>query len=1022
MALALQFHNEPESELSIPLGRDIETQEPFSITTGERKQGMIVVGATGSGKTTLITQIACHVINMGESLVYISPEDDGFNALLPLLDEKRMRNVALLDFTGGNRFAVLNPLAASDEGMTLSIFKKLWEIGPQTPYLENTLKAVIHIARRCGLTLWEIPELLRSKQLRDRCLEKIPRTLETSWLAWFWEVDWTGHSEQFRRERSDTIFNKIEQLLISPVVSPCISQEGRTSVDFRKIIEEKRVLFLKLSPSQLGGPENVRFLINFLLAELKTAIFSFADREPYERTVCTFLCDEWQRFLTPDFEDLLLQGRKFGFAPALASQVLPDRESGLQQIVEQVVNKVGFRQGLSDAKTFAWSVAKEPPVEYEEKERKEVVTKPLHWYVLSGRSYPREHEAVMQIFKEYEEEARQSNATIREGGSSGGKVIEGRRGTIIRSGFSSSWSNKGQVEQAKDIVEAVNGFLYQVMVRKPGELRPVAPAAMILYLAQKKQLPCYEYPPRYAYPRDYCSWFAGDTIPEEMQKAYAFLFLAGSMQELQQAAFPAYGLAVRNALKQVWNIEDGEIDRIINKCKPSFENLILEVRRMCDALEAFPIMDRSGVQEKVEARPRQIYDVVNDVTLKLVGLRNATAYVCLGARGEQGKAVIETFPLTPIPAHEEKRLQSLRRKQAEENGAAYTTAREDIVRNIQKRRIRLSLPPVALWGETIEKKHEPEIEKPPGHIQNEQPQKIVPNERREKKEAAQRKPAPPVPAISALTFEENYLVLLHRWYYLNLDHLTRLLCKKPTDRNHMRERINKLIDAGWVATSEWKEAGKPGKAEKVYSLTDAGVKQAQAEYGVKPSGSRAMALTQHTLLVNDALITLCLLPKVAQGITLTGLLHERYFKANSIKLANGGGLEPDGLVRFSLPAGPLALYVEMDLGHEQREYWQQEKMRKYLLALERGLLGTDRLAIAVCQPGGSIKSLMKWTEEVLENQRDYGQVFYLTDKSPLALTPLEFTTGAHWHQPFSTTATALIQIVKMLQIDMHTRL
>ena len=84
----------------------------------------------------------------------------------------------------------------------------------------------------------------------------------------------------------------------------------------------------------------------------------------------------------------------------------------------------------------------------------------------------------------------------------------------------------------------------------------------------------------------------------------------------------------------------------------------------------------------------------------------------------------------------------------------------------------------------------------------------------------------------------------------------------------------------------------------------------------------------------------------------------------------------------------------------------QNKLNKYIQALEKGLLGSDRIAIAVCHSGGSI---VEWTEEVLLNHKEYAPLVYLTDVDSLTLTSLEFCTNAIWRKPLSTDLAPLLQ-------------
>ncbi len=407
-----------------------------------------------------------------------------------------------------------------------------------------------------------------------------------------------------------------------------------------------------------------------------------------------------------------------------------------------------------------------------------------------------------------------------------------------------------------------------------------------------------------------------------------------------------------------------KVDQIIATGKESFEAIIRLVRSVAQSLSRLPIYDKGAIVEEGETVKRTAADLVKEMEVTLSRLDYATAMVFIGSKGKEVKPCIRTYPLAPVELDAPGRL--LREVQARENAQEYTTDRAEVEK---KRNKQSSVPKV-------------------------EPSKATPV-------------MPTTSNPTSIVFDDNYPLLLFHWHFLSLDNIIRLLGKKPTDRNHIRERLKKLVVAGWLAETDWKEKGKAGKAKKIYSLAEDGLKHVEAEYELK-SGSRKMGLTEHTLIVSNALVQFASLPRFVPEITLVGFTHERTFKAKAIKL-DQGGLEPDGLVRYTLAHpygnGQLNLYYENDRGFEGKDVWQN-KLGKYILALEKGLLGQDRIAIAVCHSGGSI---VEWTEEALSNHKEYAPLVYLTDVDPLTFTPLEFCTNAIWRKPLSTDLAPLLQ-------------
>lgn len=60
----------------IPIGSDLTTEEPVYLTTREVNQHVLVAGATGEGKTTLMTTMIRHAMVHGRPIVIIDPKGD----------------------------------------------------------------------------------------------------------------------------------------------------------------------------------------------------------------------------------------------------------------------------------------------------------------------------------------------------------------------------------------------------------------------------------------------------------------------------------------------------------------------------------------------------------------------------------------------------------------------------------------------------------------------------------------------------------------------------------------------------------------------------------------------------------------------------------------------------------------------------------------------------------------------------------------------------------------------------------
>src|SRR5260221_12046834 len=167
-----------------------------------------------------------------------------------------------------------------------------------------------------------------------------------------------------------------------------VVSQSNSTLDFRKLMDEQKIILLRLSLKDLGE-DAVRFLGTILMAELKNALLSRADKEISEREFFSVCADEWELYVTADFKDMLTRGRKYGLGATIANQSLSqlrDVDKELEGITQQINIHVTFRVGAYDADILAPYYAREPKPEYKEQEKKLPVSNPFY-RLLSGHTH-----------------------------------------------------------------------------------------------------------------------------------------------------------------------------------------------------------------------------------------------------------------------------------------------------------------------------------------------------------------------------------------------------------------------------------------------------------------------------------------------------------------------------------------------------------------------------------------------------------------------------------------------------------
>jgi hypothetical protein len=122
-----------------------------------------------------------------------------------------------------------------------------------------------------------------------------------------------------------------------------------SAFDFRKIMDEGKILIINLSKGKLGE-ENSNFLGLLLVPRILMAAMSRADIPIEQRRPFYLYVDEFQNFATPDFATILSEARKYRLDLIVANQFIGQME---EEVKNAIFGNVGtlmtFRVGVSDA-------------------------------------------------------------------------------------------------------------------------------------------------------------------------------------------------------------------------------------------------------------------------------------------------------------------------------------------------------------------------------------------------------------------------------------------------------------------------------------------------------------------------------------------------------------------------------------------------------------------------------------------------------------------------------------------------
>ncbi len=337
------------------IGREVETGNEVSISQAARLQGLYIIGVKGTGKSTFIANLIAEDMKHGLGLCLLDPHGDLTKDVLARVPDNREEDVILLDLMdssypfGLNVFECPDPSNLEQVALTASfvmhIFEKVWDVGTSTPQLAQVLRNVTFtLIQNPGTTLAELPLLLQDDNVRNKLVGNVANTQ----VKLFWTTyNRLRPGEQL--ERSSSTLNKADAFLTQPIIANIVGQ-SHTTIDFRKIMDEGKIVLVQLTP-QL---EDLSRLVGAVfIGQLLMAAMSRKDISAGERKQFNLYADEYQRFATEDFATLLSEARKFGVATTIAHQYLDQLDEKNRGASVNAANLVAFRVSGQDAALLA---------------------------------------------------------------------------------------------------------------------------------------------------------------------------------------------------------------------------------------------------------------------------------------------------------------------------------------------------------------------------------------------------------------------------------------------------------------------------------------------------------------------------------------------------------------------------------------------------------------------------------------------------------------------------------------------
>lgn len=351
------------------LGTDTSTGTNVELTPQARRQGVYVIGTTGTGKTTLLKSIACQDMIAGEGLCVLDPHGDMIDELLALVPRHRLNDVIL--FAPGDDDQIARPLGLNlfdcDRGdskqvrrVTSTVIDTLYKLYFYSwgPRMEDLLRnAILTLMEKPGTTLLDLWLILASPEQRAGYTHE----LSDPHLQQFWNVQFAGYTRNSRDlvEIVGSSLNKIGRFLADPHIRHIVAQP-KNAFDIRQIMDERKILLVNLSKGDLGE-DNSALLGAVLVNLILIAALTRRDTPPEQRVPFHLIVDEYQSFATKSFPTLQSEARKYGIDVIVAHQYRDQLDDLNRGSTLNVANFIVFRTSGIDAAELATQFDNTPP-------------------------------------------------------------------------------------------------------------------------------------------------------------------------------------------------------------------------------------------------------------------------------------------------------------------------------------------------------------------------------------------------------------------------------------------------------------------------------------------------------------------------------------------------------------------------------------------------------------------------------------------------------------------------------------
>ena len=323
----------------------------FGIKDIDRRRHIWNIGKTGTGKSTLIANMAIDDLKKGRGLAVIDPHGDLSEIILDYVPKSRINDVIYFNPADKDYPIVINPLEVTNKEEAelvvsgiVSIFNKIFGFswGPRLEYILRT--TLLTLSDVPNTTLKDVPLILTNASYRSQVVARITDPT----LKSFWVDEFDKMPPNLQKEAISPILNKVGQFVTSPLIRTVIGHP-KSTISLDDVMNQGKILLANLSQGRLGE-DNAALLGAMLITKLQLAAMHRVDMPEEQRRDFYLYVDEFQNFATGSFIKIMSEARKYRLNIMLANQYMAQIPEEVQKaILGNAGTIMTFSLGASDA-------------------------------------------------------------------------------------------------------------------------------------------------------------------------------------------------------------------------------------------------------------------------------------------------------------------------------------------------------------------------------------------------------------------------------------------------------------------------------------------------------------------------------------------------------------------------------------------------------------------------------------------------------------------------------------------------